>query len=165
MVPWDSKCSIACTFCTFLASAAGSSGFMHQILPFHLHIISYHARDTALASWTHGYDQLLPPISAAHHQKEWDIPKVCAIANSLLNGAPDTVSCARLCATSTKVSGAWLNALPVSSICLRIDDESIQVDVGLRLGVPCASLMIAPIVVLAGAETLNKKWGTDFYGM
>ena len=71
----------------FLASTAGSSDLVHQILPFHLHIISYPARDAAaLASWTHGFDQLPPPISAAHHQKEWDTSKVRATADSLLNG-------------------------------------------------------------------------------
>ena len=120
----------------FLASAAGSSNLVHQILPSHLQIISYPARDAAFASWTHGFDQLPPPISAAHHQKEWDTPKVCAIADSLLNGASDVVSHARLLATATKESGAWLNVLPVSSLGLRMDDDTIRVTVGLRLRVP-----------------------------
>ena len=119
----------------FLAYAAGSSDLVHQILPSHLQIISYPARDAALASWTHGFDQIPPPISAAHHQKEWDTPKVCAIADSLLNAASDVVSHARLLAAATKESGAWLNALPVPSLGLRMDDDTIRVAVGLRLGV------------------------------
>ncbi len=35
---------------------------------------------------------------------------------------------------STKESGAWLRALPVSSLGLRMDDNTVWVAVGLRLG-------------------------------
>ena len=49
---------------------------------------------------------------------------------------PDARSQARLLAATSKESGAWLNVLPVSSLGLRMDDESIRVGVGLRLGVP-----------------------------
>jgi len=93
-------------------------------------------RDAALASWTQGHDQPPPPIPAAHHQKEWDTPKVHATADLLLNGASDAVSPARPLATATKESGSWLNALPVSSLGLRMDNDTIRVAVGLRLGIP-----------------------------
>ena len=41
---------------------------------------------------------------------------------------------ARLLSVSTKESGAWLRALPVSALGLRMDDNTVRVAVGLRLG-------------------------------
>ena len=37
---------------------------------------------------------------------------------------------------STPESGAWLRALPVSALGLRMDDDAVRVAVGLRLGAP-----------------------------
>ena len=61
---------------------------------------------------------------------------VRAIFKLLLEGTKQPVSRARLPGAFTKESGAWLNALPVSSLGLRLDDNSITISVGLCLGVP-----------------------------
>ena len=50
--------------------------------------------------------------------------------------APNTLSWTCLLAASNMESGAWLNTLPVSSLGLRMDDDTILVAVGLRLAIP-----------------------------
>ena len=47
----------------------------------------------------------------------------------------DQASRARLLATPLKESGAWLNALPVSSLETLQDSESFRVDIALKVGV------------------------------
>ena len=43
---------------------------------------------------------------------------------------------ARLLAVMTRESGAWLRALPVTALGLRMDDNTLRMAVGLRLGTP-----------------------------
>ena len=54
----------------------------------------------------------------------------------MLEGAQDCQDRARLLAASCDESGAWLNTLPLSSVGLRLADDSLRIAVGLRLGTP-----------------------------
>ena len=81
-----------------------------------------------------------------------------------MDNEPDTRSRAHLLAATTKESGAWLNVLPVSSLGLRMDDESIRAAVGLRVGTP---LCQPDSCNLCGAEVdhlathgLSCRWST-----
>ena len=76
-----------------------------------------------------------PPAPASSLQRSWDSPRVTLAYRKLLETAPDAPTRARLLAACTKESGAWLQALPVSSLGLRTDKEVVRVAMGLRLGV------------------------------
>ena len=118
----------------FLASAAANSNLTHRILPprFQLRELPY--VEEARTLWSDGLDLPPPASPESHRQKTWDTPKVSAIADKLLKQAPDAVTRSRLLAASAKESGAWLDALPVSSLGLRMDNNTVRVAVGLRLG-------------------------------
>ena len=57
-----------------------------------------------------------------------------AAVDSFLESAPDDMVRACLLAVSTKESGAWLQALPVSNLGIRIDGNTMRVAVGFLLG-------------------------------
>ena len=120
----------------FLASAAATSDLVHLIVPPYLQSLSIPNVDEAKDLWSLGHGQSPPEVTSQHQQRAWDIPKMSALAESLLENAPDPRARARLLASATKESGAWLNVLPISSLGLRMDNDTIRVAAGLRLGAP-----------------------------
>ena len=114
----------------FLASAAATRDLVCQILPPRLQPLPTLYEEDAISLWSSGHH--IPPSGAATCvQKSWDAPLVSNAVDLLLQNAPHDVARARLLAVSAKESGAWLKALPVSSLG---DDSTIRVAVGLRLG-------------------------------
>ena len=64
-----------------------------------------------------------------------------------MDSAPDIRTRARLLAVSYPESGPRLQALPLSSISLQMDNDVISITVSLYLGVAmCAILMFVPVV-------------------
>ena len=124
----------------FLASAAASSGLAHLILPANLPAnmqppqLSY--VDEALAAWSQGCQEQPLTDAAAHHQKTWDTIRASSIADALFTDSSNPMHRARFLAASCKESGAWLNALPVTSLGLRMDNATMRISMGLRLGLP-----------------------------
>ena len=119
----------------FLASAAGSSSLITRILLESLKGVSYSAKLDALSVWSDGHSFQPPPL-ADIKQRSWDYPHTQEVYDHLLEAATDTKTRIRLLAVATKESGAWLNVFPVSSLGLRMDNESVRIAVGLRLSVP-----------------------------
>ena len=84
--------------------------------------------------WSEGLEASAPLAADAPSQKAWDAPCVAASLKALQTAAPDSVTQACLLAACRKEAGAWLQALPVSALGLRMEDEVFRVATGLRLG-------------------------------
>ena len=76
----------------------------------------------------------LHPTSATH-QKAWDLLRVTAMYEGFLEAATDPSSRGQLLAVHSRESEAWLHTLPMSSLGLQMDNETICVAIGLHLGV------------------------------
>jgi hypothetical protein len=83
--------------------------------------------------WSTLYKCPLPSGNESFKQRTWDSPAVKMIFDELLAQASEHDK-ARLLAVSAAHSSDWLNALPISSCGLRLQDDDITVAVGFRLG-------------------------------
>ena len=121
----------------FLASAAGCSYLVQQIIPSSAVFSDPDPSiESAISIWSQGHSESPPSPPNSFQQRTWDEPHVVATYNKLLDHPQDSQTKARLLAVSCPESGAWLNALPVAALGLRMSDDVIRVAAGLRLGVP-----------------------------
>ena len=96
----------------YLASAAGCSSLLQEVLASPALIAHGDNVDSALQLWSVGHSQLPPSFPDSLRQCNWDKPHIEVSFNSLLSKASDVRDTAHLLATSCSVSGSWLNALP-----------------------------------------------------
>ena len=118
----------------YLSSAHSSAQLVEAILPESHSTIPTPFVDEAKASWAAGHESEAPEDVAACKQRAWDSIRTKSTSQRLLDNAADEEERARLLAVMTKESGAWLRALPVTALGLRMDDSTVRVAVGLRLG-------------------------------
>ena len=91
----------------------------------------------ATATWKSKSGKELP-ISAA--QRSWDEPIVLRRREALLDSTDNgSTSRTRLLAAAAPKAGAWLHALPVSSLGLRLTDEQVRIAAALRIGADICS--------------------------
>ena len=127
------RCAVEVAPSAFLASSHSSSELVRAILPSAPSSQSFTDPfvDEAQSRWS----DLQPPEGAAVcKQSAWDGLRATVASERLLSRAGNDEERARLLSVSTKESGAWLRALPVSALGLRMDDNTVRVAVGLRLG-------------------------------
>ena len=85
-----------------------------------------------LSSWSSSFGAITDTLPA--REPFWDHP--CIQAERLLveSSLSSAFQRASFLAASSKHSGDWLYALPVTSCGMRLDDEALRVAIGLRLG-------------------------------
>ena len=118
----------------FLASRNSSNELVKAILPPSFKSLPAPFMAEAQSRWSADHEHQPPEGEAACKQKSWDGLRASLTAKRLLERAENDEERARLLSVSTKESGAWLRALPVTALGLRMDDVTLRVAVGLRLG-------------------------------
>ena len=123
----------------YLASAVCTTDLTRSLLPTYLQSRQKLSLDSALSAWqdlSSTFNDTAPPPISVGKQRNWDDLICKSESESLLSGTTDPVERARLLAALAEGSGDWLEALPISSIGLKLDDSSVRIAVGLRLGTP-----------------------------
>ena len=85
-----------------------------------------------LSDWSSAFGTLqddLPP-----KQPFWHRPGILADVAQVKSSLSTPAQLASFLAALSPHSGDWLQAMPISSCGLRLDDEAVRIGVGLRLG-------------------------------
>ena len=128
----------------YLASAASTATLTSTLLPPRLRDVKDSGIDTAMTAWSR--QSANSPATTSSAQRDWD-DTCCKIqADILLNNAVDHVARARLLAARSSGSGDWLEALPLQSVGLKMDNATVRIATGLRLGAP----IVRPHVCVCG---------------
>ena len=120
----------------FLSSAFGAAQGAATLLPEKLLEAEYQPLVEAKNLWKEEIpDETLQP-SDKTVQAHWDAPLFTKKFDNLLEGMIQPADKARLRAVASDHASDWLNAIPVASLGLKLDNTSLRIACGLRLGSP-----------------------------
>ena len=126
----------------FLASAAATLELQSELLPVGFDSVDRYVSQT-LETWHARQDAAEPLGVARAEQLEWDRASI------------EPLHQARLLASQVKNSGAWINAWPITSCGLRLDNEAIRIAVGLRLGSKLCEPHVCPCGALVDSNGIH----------
>lgn len=118
----------------FLASAAGTLPIQSDILGTKS-VDPDTAFDSSRSTWLQLAGVQDPTVMPGHKQSHWDRPLLNEALSTLEDSLQDTYDQARVKASQSPHASDWLYALPIAARGLRLDNETVRVAVGLRLGV------------------------------
>ena len=113
-----------------------------------------------LAVWSSRYTGPEPTGEFCTAQKAWDKVAIDAGTKLLADSFSDEYNTASILACQAPHSGDWLHAISISACGLRLDDESIRVAIGLRLGLDLCAPHACPcghMVDARGAHGLSCR--------
>ena len=105
-----------------------------MLLNCHCRLTTDSNREMLMRTWTTTYNTNTPGSPSDTKQSVWDRPGIMANQAVVMSAFTDSFNRARLLAASAPHSGDWLHALRLSTCGLRLDNETVRVAVGLRLG-------------------------------
>lgn len=145
----------------FLASAASTRPLQMAMLR-NVRLDEDTAEPAALERWRLDSQLTVPTSCLLNKQSSWDHPIVMREHKTLIDSNPDPRHQARIKAVSARRASDWIFALPISACGLRMDNESVRVSIGLRLGTDLCQPHVCPCGAMAtsdGSHGLSCRLG------
>ena len=130
------RCASDIALPAFLSSAHGATLGANALLPEQIATGEYRVLKEAELLWR----EIVPEATMQPNQKSmqalWDTPLCNITYSKLLEDLTLPVEKARLRAVAAEHSSDWLNAIPIPALGLKLDNTSLRIACGLRLGSP-----------------------------
>jgi len=135
----------------FLGSLHATASLVTSILPSSLSATPDPLTEVAIQAWAQCGGGVRLQSEEAGRQRSWD-DLVCHATFDKLIACADQVSRARLLASASPDSGAWLHALICRNLGLALTNRELRVAIGLRIGAP----LVRPHTCVCGAAVEHQ---------